>query len=33
MSLIVLTYTVVSSLKATVSSSPIGGLSGEEDPI
>lgn len=31
-SLIVLTYTVVSSLKATYSSSPKGELSGEEDP-
>jgi hypothetical protein len=32
-SLIVLTSTVVSCLKAPSSSSPIGELSGEEDPI
>lgn len=33
MSLIVLTSTLVSCLKAPSSSSPIGELSGEEDPI
>lgn len=33
MSLIVLTSTVISCLKAPSSSSPIGALAGEEDPI
>lgn len=33
MSLLVLTSTVVSCLKAPSSSSPIGELSGEDDPI